>query len=148
VVRRAPIGFVTIPSAFALNRNTPDADTHSVNADVTLEQIRAEYIVGLAGKCSSLRAAVAEAPSRGAQGAIDLAHRLRGSAGVYGFSLLSRSAGFLEDMLERGESAAEVAALLDEIEELCRLAAVPAPASQSPANGSAVERSSPVDPVS
>ncbi|MFN8035101.1 MAG: Hpt domain-containing protein [Acidimicrobiia bacterium] len=119
-------------------------ETHcgEYDPELTLEQIRDGYVASLADKCEALRAAVASVAAAGtAAEAVDLAHRMRGSAGVYGFSLLSRTAGQLEDMLEGGERGGPVAEILDTIDELCHLAALEgpteeyhAPAGESPSS--------------
>lgn len=117
-------------SVFALNRGKRGADTSFVEhgTELTLEQIRTQYIAGLASKNTALYAAVAVGPALGNfDEAKVLAHRLRGSAGVYGFPVLSRAAGLVEDMLERGETGPELDAVLVTIDELCRTAALELP---------------------
>jgi HPt (histidine-containing phosphotransfer) domain-containing protein len=61
-----------------------------------IEAARAEYAQGLAAKASDLEALVACGAWSDARRA---AHRLRGSAGVYGFGALGVIAAALDDLL-------------------------------------------------
>jgi HPt (histidine-containing phosphotransfer) domain-containing protein len=72
-----------------------------------IQAARTEYARGLAAKAADLQALVA----RGAWGdARRAAHRLRGSAGVYGFGALGVIAAALDELLLRADGAPDASA--------------------------------------
>ncbi len=62
-----------------------------------LAALAAEYAAGLPGRAAEIAAAVAR---RDLEDARARAHRLRGTAGAYGFADVSDSAAAIEDALE------------------------------------------------
>ena len=80
--------------------------------EAELARLSADYARDLPARVAELR----EAHARGAAGAADLcegAHRLRGTAGSYGFAEISALAGRLEDALRPPlDARTEVAATL------------------------------------
>lgn len=97
----------------------------------TLVALRSGYVTSLPAKARAIREAAGTARPRDGdvhcEGAVDLAHRLRGSAGLFGFAELSRVAGAIEVLLEQHAAAALVDAQLDSLDDLCRIAALQAP---------------------
>lgn len=69
--------------------------------EVALASLQAAYAASLPGRLFELASAVAAAKRDGGRAAIaiHLAHRLRGSAGAYGFVRFGEKAGRIEDLL-------------------------------------------------
>jgi HPt (histidine-containing phosphotransfer) domain-containing protein len=86
--------------------------------DAELAALRATYGRELPAKARAVaaatRATVAD-PTK-AEEATALAHRLRGTAGAYGFPTISRGAGAIEDALHAGTRDASLTALADALE--------------------------------
>ncbi len=74
--------------------------------EAELAALRLEYAASLSPKARAI--VVALATDR--EEARALAHRLRGTAGSFGFAEVSAAAGALEDALERGEDVAHLVA--------------------------------------
>ena len=104
-----------------IRQNKPNPDIH----EVTYARLVAEYAQSLADKLAVLDEAMRRARcapdvghSPGLADAREVAHRLRGTAGCYGFRDVSEAAGTLDEVLtalQRGEGswgAAEDAAEL------------------------------------
>lgn len=83
--------------------------------EAELAALRASYAESLPGKARAVAAATRLAvsdPDRSAE-AIALAHRLRGTAGAYGFREVSRAAGAIEEALHAGVQGAPLETLAD-----------------------------------
>jgi HPt (histidine-containing phosphotransfer) domain-containing protein len=83
--------------------------------EAELAALRASYAESLPGKARAVAAATRLAvsdPSRAAE-AIALAHRLRGTAGAYGFAGISRAAAAIEDAFHAGVQGAPLEPLAD-----------------------------------
>jgi HPt (histidine-containing phosphotransfer) domain-containing protein len=82
------------------------------DAEALVAAAQAEYASRLPDKLAALRAFVGQRAWTDARRA---AHKLRGSAGVYGFSAVGDAAGALEDLLESSDDEAPPASALDSI---------------------------------
>ena len=85
--------------------------------EVLLQAARAEFGRSLTAKMAELEAMIAQGEWQGARRA---AHKLCGSAGIYGFGALGRAAAGLEEILIASENPdvgarANIRAKLDEI---------------------------------
>lgn len=100
------------PRASVTSSGTPLADdAHIRTAESKLAALRAGYGVALRAKLEEIASRLAEGERDEAKG---LAHKVRGTAGSYGYAEVGLLAGRLEDALEAGEDVAEIAAALVE----------------------------------
>jgi len=100
------------PRASVTSSGTPLADdAHIRTAESKLAALRAGYGVALRAKLQEIASRLAEGERDEAKG---LAHKVRGTAGSYGYAEVGLLAGRLEDALEAGEDVAEIAAALVE----------------------------------
>jgi diguanylate cyclase (GGDEF)-like protein len=114
-----------LPAVDAQRVSSPPIETHALRAQ--FEQLRKRYATKLPGKMEEISRRLAEArtatdPTEALTEARTLAHRLRGTAGSYGFPRCGRAAGQLEDLLQsvlRGQ--AELHQIAPQLEELTRL---------------------------
>jgi HPt (histidine-containing phosphotransfer) domain-containing protein len=86
--------------------------------DAELAALRAAYARELPGKARAVAAAtraVVDDPKK-AEEATAVAHRLRGTAGAYGFPAISQAAAAIEDALHAGARDASLIALADAME--------------------------------
>lgn len=86
--------------------------------EAELAALRVAYARDLPAKARAVAAATREvvAEASRAADAIAVAHRLRGTAGAYGYPEVSRAAGAIEDALHRGTRDASLLPLADALE--------------------------------
>ncbi len=85
-----------------------------------LAEVRAEYAAELPALVEALAVLVVEAAGRPEAVGVarSAAHRLRGTAGSYGFAALGEAAGRIEDALDEGMRGAELVALVAALRRL------------------------------
>ncbi|MGZ3419877.1 MAG: Hpt domain-containing protein [Polyangiales bacterium] len=83
--------------------------------DEEIAALRAAYALGLPAKAHAVAAATRKTAIEpaSAEEAIALAHRLRGTAGAYGFPAVSKAAGAIEEALRAGVRDSSLEALAD-----------------------------------
>jgi PAS domain S-box-containing protein len=85
-------------------------------ANDRLAKLTADYARGLGARIQAVRAAL----EGGDAGAVaQLAHKLRGSAGMFGFTSVSEAAGHVEDGCRGGLSRADLGRLVADLEAVC-----------------------------
>ena len=120
--------------------------------DATLQALRAEYGARLGEKVRELTAAVERAQAGSAEAleeAYQLAHKLNGTAGSYGFGAVSTAAGRLEAVLRparEGKAAVDGSALESALREVGSATARPAPSVPAQAPESPAEEPSGLAP--
>jgi CheY-like chemotaxis protein/HPt (histidine-containing phosphotransfer) domain-containing protein/anti-sigma regulatory factor (Ser/Thr protein kinase) len=99
---------------------TPSAVLRSTLADdEVMKELVEEFVAGLPERSSELQRAAAAADWTAVS---SMAHRLKGSAGGYGFPAITDAAGKLEEAIREGEAAERVDAAARRLAELCQRA--------------------------